>query len=664
MKKDTLYLPFLIFLLFTSQFHLLFAQEKKLDDLLDLSLEELTTIQIITASKIPQKIQDVPAAVRVITAEQIRNNGYVTLEEALSDLPGMQFRNINGYNSYVFMRGVPSQNNLILVLVDGVQINELNSGGFYGGGQYNLSDADHIEIVYGPASALYGTNAISGIINIITKNPDEHAGLDLSALYGTFNTMNADLSYGYWNDDKKLGFRISGMVKATEKADLAETEGDNNWTNEMENFENDLSLSAKLNLKSFTAGVFYQEKKASMTTTYQSVGREYLDKNTLWDIAFINGYLKYTNDKNEKWTFNTMLYYRNATVKPNSVGDVIKATDTTSGNQIAYYRPNQLVGIENQLNYKATERLMIIGGLIGEIEQLSDGFSTSSSNSQDIVPPEPKKPNQLNNKLFSYFIQVHYKLVDQLSFIGGLRHDFSSYYGQVFTPRTGLVFNENKFTVKLLYDEAFRAPKPWDYKYGIGNNDLKPEKMRSLELALSYLVMDNLSIGSSVYRNLIKDKLIKESTMAGSRWFNKNKLNTLGFELGLEYRKQAVQSYVNYTWNHSTDENDVMIPEISEHQVNMGMQYAFSNRLRCSIRGNYIGKRKNPKVISTTGSEFVDAAFVVHSTFTYSIYEHLDIQIIAKNLLDAEYYHTSNLPPDRYRQPQRTLLIQASYQLK
>jgi len=66
------------------------------------------------------------------------------------------------------MRGAPSQNNLILVLIDGIQINELNSGGFYGGYQYSLQNVKQIEVVYGPSSALYGTNAISGIINIIT----------------------------------------------------------------------------------------------------------------------------------------------------------------------------------------------------------------------------------------------------------------------------------------------------------------------------------------------------------------------------------------------------------------------------------------------------------------------------------------------------------------
>ena len=134
------------------------------EDILRMSFYDLMNIEVISASKVPQQIKDVSATVHVISAEQIRERGHFTLEEALSDLPGFQFRNIVGFNSYVFMRGAPSQNNLILLLVDGVQINELNSGGFYSGGQFNLSDIERIEVVYGPASALYGTNAISGVM--------------------------------------------------------------------------------------------------------------------------------------------------------------------------------------------------------------------------------------------------------------------------------------------------------------------------------------------------------------------------------------------------------------------------------------------------------------------------------------------------------------------
>jgi outer membrane receptor for ferrienterochelin and colicins len=642
----------------------LYSQEQdtlKADDILKMSFNDLMNSKVITASKVQQQIKDVATTVQIVTADQIKDRGYFTLEETLSDLPGFQFRNINGFNSYVFMRGAPSQNNLILLLVDGVQINELNSGGFYGGGQFNLSDVERIEVVYGSASAIYGTNALSGIINVITKNPEGKDKGHVSLLGGNFKTGMGDFSLKSYNAIKNIGYSISGMYKTSGKADLRGEKGDNNWTNDMENFENDLSFSAKLNLKSFNAGVLYQEKRASKTTDYKSVGDKYLDKNTLWDIAFLNTFIKYTNNKNEKWALNSTLYYRNATVKPNTIDDIVKATDTTSGNQVGYYRPNQLVGIENQFNYNATKRLMIIGGVIGEIEQLSDGFSITNSNSQDLAPPTPLKPTMLNNQLFSYYVQADLKLFDRLSFIGGLRHDFSSYYGQVITPRTGLIFNKNMFTAKLLYNTAFRAPKPWDYRYGAGNNDLKPEKMRSFEFDFSYLIMDNLSVGTSVYKNLIKDKLTIEIGKNDERWINKDRLNTLGFELYSNYSISNFLVYANYTFSDSYDQDDIYIPEISVHTANVGITYSCNANIKINFRTNYLGQRKNPLIIPNTGNDIIDDALLIHGCISYLDFNGFDFQLKVNNIFNKEYYHPSNRFAGRYRQPQRAITLKICY---
>jgi outer membrane receptor for ferrienterochelin and colicins len=653
-----------LILFFISFNTVLFSQEPdtlKADDILNMSFNDLMNIKVISASKVSQQIKDVAASVQVITAEQIKERGYFTLEETLSDLPGFQFRNIIGFNSYVFIRGAPNQNNLILLFVDGIQINELNSGGFYGGGQFNLSDVERIEVVYGPASALYGTNAISGIVNVITKNPEGKNKGHVGILGGNFKTGMGDFNLKSYNADKEIGYCISGMYKTSEKADLRGAKGDNNWTNDMENFENDLSFSAKLKLKSFNAGVVFQEKKASNTTYYKSAGEKYLDKNTLWDIAFLNGFLKYTNNKNEEWELNSTLYYRNATVKPNTIDDIVKATDTTSGEQVGYYRPNQLIGIENQFNYNATKKLMFIGGVVGEFEQLSDGFSITRSNSQFTAPPKPPEPNMLNNHLLSYYIQAHFKIFDELSFIGGLRHDFSNYYGQVFTPRTGLVFNKDKVTAKLLYNRAFRAPKPWDYKYGIGNNNLKPEKMQSFELVFSYSMMNNWSIGSSVYKNLINDKLIKDTVENSDRWINKSELNTLGFELYSNYSFSDFLIYANYTFNNSYDQDDVFIPEISMHTVNAGITYSYHSHIKIFFRINYVGERKNPEIIPKTVNDIIDDALLLHGCISYIDLKGFDFQLKVNNILNQEYYHPSNRFAGRYRQPQRTITFKISY---
>jgi outer membrane cobalamin receptor len=640
-----------------------FAQEKdtlKTEDVLKMSLVDLMNVKVVTASKTQQSIKDVAATVHVITSAQIRDRAYFTLEEALSDLPGFQFRNILGFNSYVFMRGAPNQNNLILLMVDGVQINELNSGGFYAGGQFILSDAEQIEVVYGPASALYGTNAVSGIINIITKKPDGKNG-HVSILGGNFNTGMLDFNIKNYLASKDIGYSFSGQYKTTGKANLAGKNGDNNWTDRMDNFENDLSLSARAKVKSFDAGIDYQEKRSSMTTNTKSVNDIYLDRNTLWDIIFINAYLKYTVNIHEKWYLNSTAYYRNATVKPNTIDAIIKATDSSPGYQIGYYRPNQLFGIENQCKFIPSDRLFIICGIIGEAEDLSNGFSITNSNSQNQSPPSPARPSMINNYLFSYYSQINYTVFKQLTFNGGIRHDFSNYYGQVFIPRAGLVYNLKKLTVKALYNEAFRSPKPWDYKYGTGNSNLKPEKMKSLEFCLSYLIMKDINIGGSVYFNNIRDKLTKETTSGIDRWINKDVLNTTGFELNGNYIAGNFDVYANYTFNDSHDQDEVPIPEISMNTANAGFTYSYRQIFKINLRANYLGNRKNPGIIPSTGNDKIEDALILNGCISYLGLKNFNLQFKINNILNQEYYHPSNLFNGRYRQPQRTLSIIATY---
>ena len=643
-----------------------FAQELDLEDLFKMSLEDLMNIEVVTASKRAQKTSEVPAVAHVITAKQIRERGYFTLEEALSDLPGFQFRNILGYNSYVFQRGVPSANNLILILVDGIQINELNSGGFYGGGHYNLSNVERIEVIYGPASALYGTNAISGIINIITRNPEDVKGSYVSGLVGNFSTINTDFGYGYYNKKNELGFNVSGMLKQTDKADLRGEKGDNNWSSNLKNYEDDLSFDMKLGYKKFSMGLVFQDKQTATTTANKgSTNVDSVDTN--WHARFINGHLKYVYDKSSKWSSQTQLYYRNATIMDDTHG-----WPKADGTEWRAYRPNYLIGFENQFNYTPIDKFSIVAGIIAEEEHLAEGFSSI----RDVNPPPPPKPKMLTNHLWGIYLQSQYKVISDVELTLGLRHDNSSVYDQVFTPRAGIVYNKDKISAKLLYMQAFRAPKPWDYYWGEGNPDLDPEEMKSFELAFSYKFTKDLNADLSIYRNNVKGKLTKFSTteiidsveVTKAWWVNRGELKSYGAELFLQYVfGNNIYSYFNYTFNMSEDEDGEEIPEIANHSANIGILYAFSKNIKFDVRGNYLGKRLNPKTIPATGSDYVDDAFVLNSTLSFLDIlsfiniKNLDCYLIVKNLLDTEYYHTSHREPERYRQPQRTIMLKAAY---
>lgn len=634
----------------------LYSQDQDLEELLGLTIEELMDVEVITATKTYQKISRVPATVRVITAEEIKQKGYLTLEEAISNLPGFQFRNIVGFNSYVFLRGVPSQNNLILILVDGVQINELNSGGFYGGGQFNLSNVKQIEVVYGPASALYGTNAFSGVINIITRDPEDMSGPQASVLIGNFGTRNVDFSLGHYDENYDWGFSVSGMLKQSEKADLGGVKGDNNWTEDMENFEDDISIDGKLKYKNLSFGVVFQDKQASRTTNYKSVGTDTLDTGTNWHIRFINSHLKYLYDKSPKWSLLSQVYYRNATVMNNTIA-IIRSAEGIG--QVSYYRPNDLIGIENQISYAPVENSMLIVGIDWEQERLSEGFSKTYSGSPAVKPPVPDKPEMINNRLISGYLQGQYRFIDNVEFTVGIRHDNSDYYGTVNTPRLGLVYAKDALTAKLLYMEAFRAPKPWDYTWGDGNPDLQPERTKSFEIFGAYQLSSHLRAGMSVYKSFTESILTKE----GNRWVNGDRINADGMEMTVDYIKGKIKSYLNYTYTLSRYKNGDVVPEIGENNSNLGITYAFLSNCRLGLWGNYLGERTNCDTISTTGSDIVDDALILNASISLLAIQGFDFHLYLKNLLDTEYYHTSNRLPDRYRQPQRTLIFKIMYSL-
>lgn len=641
------------------------AQEKSLDELLALDLDGLLKVKVVSALKMPETVDRTPATIRVVTAEEIRDNGYFTLEDALAGLPGIQFRNTQGINSYSFIRGVPSQNNKILLLVDGIQINELNSGGYYGGMHHDLDDVERIEVVYGPASALYGTNAVSGVINIVTRGPKDRTGGRVSAGIGNFGTLLAGARYGYYNEQSDFGFKVAAAVKKSDKADLRAAAGDGNWTAEMDNFENAASVSARVAYRGFSAGFLMEDKDASYATSQLGVVGEgltpVLDHGVNWHIRFINSWARYAYEKQKTWSFFSTVYFRNATVLDDTIPVIEAAAAGSPGRQYRYYRPNSLAGGEAQFFWTPGSGWRLTFGLVLEGERLAEEISITESADENIRPPVPAEPSMLANSLFSGYAQAQAALAKGLDLFFGARHDESSYYGSVTTPRAGLVLNRGRLTGKILFGRAFRAPKPWDYTNGLGNPDLKPERIDSFEAAGGWSFSQYLRFDLCLYRNRLSNLLTRSFQGDEWRWDNAESLTTTGGEASLLYRKGPWRVWLNYTYTSSLDDGDIQVAEIAPHGANAGVVYALTPSLRLSLRAHYLGARNNPKIIPSTGSDRIGEALVLHAVLTVKPASGLDVQLAVNNLLDAVYSHPSNLPAGRFRQPQRSFRITAGY---
>ena len=177
--------------------------DRKDADLFEMSIEELMDVRIDTvygASKHAESLAEAPASVTIITAEEIRRYGYRTLAEALQSAPGFYINYDRNYH-YVGTRGFRRPGDYdtrILLLIDGHRVNESVGDAPPFGTQFplDLDLIERIEIIRGPGSSLYGSNALLGVVNVITRRGESVKGLEVSGQTGSFDTHKGRITYG------------------------------------------------------------------------------------------------------------------------------------------------------------------------------------------------------------------------------------------------------------------------------------------------------------------------------------------------------------------------------------------------------------------------------------------------------------------------------------
>jgi iron complex outermembrane receptor protein len=169
------------------------AQTVSTGDLARASLEELMNIKITSAERKEQRADEVPAAVYVITQDDIRRSGMTKLPEIFRLVPGMQVAQVNASEWAVSVRGFNSvYSDKLLVLIDGRSLyNRGFSGVFWDAQNVVVSDIDRIEVIRGPGGTAWGANAVNGVINIITKSAADTKGTAVDVSAGTFERASA-----------------------------------------------------------------------------------------------------------------------------------------------------------------------------------------------------------------------------------------------------------------------------------------------------------------------------------------------------------------------------------------------------------------------------------------------------------------------------------------
>jgi iron complex outermembrane receptor protein len=487
-----------------------FCLHAQTDDLAEMSLEDLMNIKVSTVSKKAQSISEAPAIITVITAEQIEELGVQGISELMTFVPGFTVADSYWKRQIVTSRGVKMTlyNDKILMLVNGIPA--------YGAAAMEhfldlvpITSIKQIEIIRGPGSTLYGTNAFAAVINIITKEGKTNNIGQAYIKGGSFKTREAGASFGDQSGDFSYHFGVlmknnDGFVKTA--IDEAGVEADIAYENDINAFYTDLAYKNV----SINAGYYSQRYgKFGPIPAFYSGNRQHVDGGQgIIEKYYINGI--FDKQLSEKFNTKISLHYDNVD-KQHGTGDFgynvyyneLGLIDTTVAPD--YYRfGGYLMQGEAQLGYTISDKLSFIGGISVENRTTQNLADLYSDYNGDLLFAGSTEKMPFSVLDYGIYLQADGSF-GKLGYVAGIR---ATYLGisekMYFTPRVGLVYNFSKSSsVKLLYGEAFRGAGPQEQYYKVPQiiygpdvfgEGLEPERIKTYELAWDQTLMEKYKI--------------------------------------------------------------------------------------------------------------------------------------------------------------------------
>lgn len=626
-----------------SSFSIVMGQEEE-DMFAGESLEQFLDLKIITATQFEQTTAEAPAIVSVLTEEQIRKLGVKTLYEALNYLPGVLVTESYFGYTMVNVRGIlqTHYNNKVILMINGHPMRDVVNGSFHLE-IVPLDSVARIEFVRGPGSVLYGTNAYSGVINVITKR-----GGDLTtnqAQIGIESFRSNLLTCGYGNFFTNSNFYVS-VTSLTDDGYTGKVAADETGTAGTIDFENEVqSFYGSFTYKHFTfsAAYFQQEKMKFGLTPVLAYGGPNKYNGGFFDISgqFII---------NEEMTLTSRLRY-DLVKRDFEIGhfpyDGFEGHDNA---ETSLDMEGDLFGAEAQISYKMAKWMTLLGGFSYEWSR-SEPYLFIFEDDGSTHPFSPYIESHDTSDL-SFFLQDIITFGERSNIIVGLRYNNNSDSGESFVPRLGVVYNlgENTF-LKALYAEAYRSPDFFEkyvetYNVLYGDVELEPEKIRSFDVALDMTLKKKANINVDLFY-LETDNIVTRvpTTDPDTTGTNAAEYTNLGGEkiYGLETSMMVrfnPETTIFFTYSYREGKNietDEDLDFIANHTANGGVNWRAMKWLSINPNVQYVSERGYDDFENAL--EKTDPYTLVNLVLTIPFSYQFELDLIGQNLTDEEYYY-------------------------
>ena len=664
---------------------------------------------VVSATRSEKKLLDTAASVSVITDKDLNKMHINNLAEAFVKIPGVYVGRLSGIGSttsQTVMRGVNAANS-VAVLVDGVQVNDSYNGSV----TWSAIPVDmvkRVEVLRGPASVLYGGNALAGVINIITKDVDK-TSVNLKLSYGSNNTQNHSL-YVAGKASDKLDFNVNYEKKKTDgyitdpvlsskavfgaettttntgaKRWIIGNKGKRQWD------ENTVGVGFKYHFdesKSLALDFTKNEYEYSYSAPTSYFGDDIIKKaGTYFSTPGEKASNKYNmtyNDSENGW--KAVVGYSDQYKQHDT--SISKATDSSKPNTRFSFdlQKNQTISANNNavfgLNYRKDE-------MDATVYKLADKFNSDSKIAVDSMASG-------KNKSFSAYVMDEHKFSDRWTATAGLRYDKWSTDGRILLPNKTEAINYDESTydnwspslsvmykpeadssVYLSWGKAFEAPSLYrmyssSYSsnvYNIANPNLKPQKAETFELGYKKDLNNKSAIGVSVYDTKYKGLLYKNSLgvvdgMNATCYQNAGEAEAKGFELELNHNfDDKWSAFLNYTYQNpvikkalKATEKDKYVTAIPKEVFRAGVTYS-DDKWSGMLTGEYISKRfsktDNSDTVNGVYGSY-DPYFIMNMDISYSFNKNYTLTASVNNILDRDFFNY-------YYQPGRTYSVELNY---
>jgi len=592
---------------------------------------------VVTATRSPKKLSDIGRVVEVITSEQIIRSQGKTLPELLNTVPGITFsgaENAPGISSSIFLRGASTGNTL--VLIDGFPVNNASAiDGSYDLNAFPLDQIDHIEILKGTGSTLYGSDAVAGVINIITKHAKGQglkSNVQLSG--GSYNTFKE--SAGVNGNINNTGIAIN-VSNTDSKGFPAATD-----TTGKAGFKNDAfhqrSISANLNHQFSDKFTINGNFQTSYNTGDLPYGAFMDDKNYTYANTFLFAGLgtKLKLDKGDL-TFN---------ISQNNVLNNYNDLASTVNYDYASYQKNKgnITDAEAIFNYSLCKQLDLTSGADFKYS------STNQYSSYDTIKNRNSSISSIYSSLFFKSGVFHMEL--------GGRYNHHSQYGDNFSYTINpSLYLADQFKVFSTFASAYKVPSLYQLFSEYNNpNGLKPETTTSYEAGFDWELIKNiLSFNTTFYKNKTKDVIyfLDLSAAPYGIYENGNLQNDKGFEseLKLNIDKLSASAYIAYVTGALTNENGVTTNNLfrrPKFTFGGNVYYRFTNDFSAGLNYKFTGDRTDEKFNADYSTSIITlkSYSLLDAHLQYTINKHFSLFADFKNVLDQKYtdwigYNTS-----------------------